>query len=417
MLIIMRKVVKTSIGIFLLIGLIALIVAVRWETPIEEQDQKQQASIPVDIMEVRTTIENKTLRYIGVVSPKQIQSLSFKNPGKLQQIFVEEGDDVEEKTVLATMDTRDVSYELELAKKAMEAAHAQYQLGKKGASSQEIEQARLNVEKASQVQVFAEATFQEYKSLYEEGVISAKEYDQIELEAEIAQKDFEMATQIYETATNGADKELIEIYYRQYEQAKTQYEYVETIINDATLVSTIRGTIVEIPFEENTRIASGTPVIHIRQEGSNVVIGVTDSDFGKIELNQEVYVHGNNRMMEGKVLRKKNIPDPSTHLYTVEIYLEEKDTLIGEIVECEITIGTEEAIKIPMQAIVVQDESYVYVYESGQARRRTVQVEGFKDNYVVIKGLSEGEKLIVQNVKHMSDGKNVALVREGEDYD
>ncbi len=158
-------------------------------------------------------------------------------------------------------------------------------------------------------------------------------------------------------------------------------------------------------------------MIHIRQEGSNVVIGVTDSDFGKIELNQEVYVHGNNRMMEGKVLRKKSIPDPSTHLYTVEIYLEEKDTLIGEIVECEITIGTEEAIKIPMQAIVVQDESYVYVYESGQARRRTVQVEGFKDNYVVIKGLSEGEKLIVQNVKHMSDGKNVALVREGEDYD
>ncbi len=55
---------------FLLIGLIVLIVAVRWETPIEEQDQKQQASMPVDIMEVRTTIENKTLRYIGVVFTK-----------------------------------------------------------------------------------------------------------------------------------------------------------------------------------------------------------------------------------------------------------------------------------------------------------------------------------------------------------
>ncbi len=70
---------------------------------------------------------------MGSFSPKQIQSLSFKNPGKLQQIFVEEGDDVEEKTVLATMDTRDVSYELGVGKKAMEAAHAQYQLGKKGA--------------------------------------------------------------------------------------------------------------------------------------------------------------------------------------------------------------------------------------------------------------------------------------------
>ncbi len=41
-------------------------------------------------------------------------------------------------------------------------------------SSQEIEQARLNVEKASQVQAFAEATFQEYKSLYEEGAIQQK---------------------------------------------------------------------------------------------------------------------------------------------------------------------------------------------------------------------------------------------------
>ena len=407
-----KKLIKLSILFVALIAVIILIVIERAQTKYNVLEQDKQQSIPVEVFEVKASSYDETLNYIGAISAEQVQTLSFKSPGKIQTIAVEEGDFVEKGMVIAKLDTSDLMFEIQAAKKAMEAAYAQYQLSLKGATSQELEQARLAVEKADQVYAFKKETLEEYEVLYATAVISKKEYEQMKLETQVALNDYNTAIQVYETAKNGAEEERIELYYHQYEQAKTDYEYKQTGVDDATLTATVDGTVIGLPYEENTLVPAGQPVVNIRQEGANILIGVTDKDYEKIEVNQPVIVQVNDEQMQGRVLRKKNIPDRATHLYNVEIYLEEKNVLIGKIVECKIIIGKKEGIMIPIQSAIVNGESYVYIYDEGKARRRTIKVEDFIGDQIIVSGLESGELLIVSNAKKVADNKAVTISGE-----
>jgi HlyD family secretion protein len=304
-------------------------------------------------------------------------------------------------------------FEIEATQKAMEAAYAQYQLSAKGSSSQELEQARLMVDKAQEVYSFQETTLKEYERLYSEGVISNKEYEQAVLEANVALNDLNTAKQAYDSAINGADDELLQLYYSQYEQAKINYNHKQTLLEDAVLTSTISGTIIELPYEENTMIPAGQPVVHIRRDGANISIGVTSEDYEKIHVEDPVFVKDDSdRMREGIVLRKNNIPDQATHLYDVEVYLEEEDILIGKIVECRIIIGQKEGIMIPIQSAIVNGETYVYIYEGGQAWRRPVDIQSILDDQIIVTGLNDGDSLIISNIKKVNEGKAVSIIGE-----
>ena len=115
-------------------------------------------------------------------------------------------------------------------------------------------------------------------------------------------------------------------------------------------------------------IPAGQPVVHIRRDGANISIGVTSEDYEKIHVEDPVFVKDDSdRMREGIVLRKNNIPDQATHLYDVEVYLEEEDILIGKIVECRIIIGQKEGIMIPIQSAIVNGETYVCLLYTSDA--------------------------------------------------
>jgi HlyD family secretion protein len=408
-----KKIIR-NIGIFLTLGLIiGFIVFQREQVKQENINEEQELSIPVEVMMVEKAQYDETLNYIGSITADHIQSLSFKSPGKILGINVQQGDYVEQGDILMQLDTSDLLFEIEAAQKAMEAAYAQYQLSAKGSSSQELEQARLMVDKAQEVYSFQETTLKEYERLYSEGVISNKEYEQAVLEANVALNDLNTAKQAYDSAIEGADDELLQLYYSQYEQAKISYNHKQTLLEDAVLTSTISGTIIELPYEENTMIPAGQPVVHIRRDGANISIGVTSEDYEKIHVEDPVFVKDDSdRMREGIVLRKNNIPDQATHLYDVEVYLEEEDILIGKIVECRIIIGQKEGIMIPIQSAIVNGETYVYIYEGGQAWRRPVDIQSILDDQIIVTGLNDGDSLIISNIKKVNEGKAVSIIGE-----
>lgn len=408
-----KKIIR-NIGIFLTLGLIiGFIVFQREQVKQENINKEQELSIPIEVMMVEKAQYDETLNYIGSITADHIQSLSFKSPGKILDINVQQGDYVEQGDILMQLDTSDLFFEIEAAQKAMEAAYAQYQLSAKGSSSQELEQARLMVDKAKEVYSFQETTLKEYERLYSEGVISNKEYEQAVLEANVALNDLNTAKQVYDSAIEGADDELLQLYYSQYEQAKINYNHKQTLLEDAVLTSTISGTIIELPYEENTMIPAGQPVVHIRRDGANISIGVTSEDYEKIHMGDPVFVRDDSDMMrEGIVLRKNNIPDQATHLYDVEVYLEEEDILIGKIVECRIIIGQKEGIMIPIQSAIVNGETYVYIYEGGQAWRRPVDIQSILDDQIIVTGLNDGDSLIISNIKKVNEGKAVSIIGE-----
>ncbi|PKM56309.1 MAG: hypothetical protein CVU98_11510 [Firmicutes bacterium HGW-Firmicutes-3] len=412
-----KKITKVLIVFAVIASIIGIIVVQRNQTKLRKMVEETESIIPVTVMPIEITKYEEVLSYIGAVQTDGVQSLSFKSPGKIKTIYVKEGDVVEAGDPLATLDTIDITFELDGARLAMEGAYAQYQLELKGATSQEVEQVRLALEKAKEVYDFKLNTSNEMKQLYDEGIISRKEYDLVVLETSMAQKDYETTNQAYMTVMEGSDPSLLDLYYSNYEQAKTLYEHKQTLIRDASLIAPISGTIVSLPYEVNTLIPAGQPVVHIRKEGAVVAIGITSLDYTKMGVGDNVRIYKDAKLIDGVISRKSNIPDSATHLYQLEVSIEEQNLLMGEIVECEIVVGQKEGILIPIEAVVVDGETYVYIQVAHEARRKTIIIEEIIDDRIMVTGLEVGDALILQNIKKINEGTKITVINEVKDDD
>jgi len=412
-----KKFTKVLIVFAVIASIIGIIVVQRNQTKLQKMVEETESIIPVTVMPIEITLYEEVLSYIGAVQTDGVHSLSFKSPGKIKTLQVKEGDVVKTGQVLATLDTVDITYELDGARQAMEGAYAQYQLAQKGATPQEIQQARLAVEKAKEVYDFKVTTSGEMKQLYDEGILSKKEYDLVILDTTMAQKDYETANQIYIKIIEGTDPSLLDLYYSNYEQAKTMYEHKESLIQDASLTASINGTVISLPYEINTMIPAGQPVVHIRKDGSVVALGITQKDYPKIEVGDNVRVQRHEKHINGLVSRKSNIPDITTHLYQLEVSIDEAHLLMGEIVECEIVLGQKEGIIIPIESVIVDEETYVYVQVENRARRKKIIIDKIIDDKIIITGLDVGDALILENIKKINDGTIISVINEVKNDD
>lgn len=158
-----------------------------------------QLTIPVEA-------KNVTLRITasGKVVPVQTVNISPKNPGVLGQLYVEQGDRVQQGQILARMDVGDIEaqirqyranlaqsqaqldearagnrpQEIDQAKARLAQAQAQLSQARAGNRSQEIEQAQAQVQSAQAQVNFTQARVNRYRQLTRTGATSQNELDQ-----------------------------------------------------------------------------------------------------------------------------------------------------------------------------------------------------------------------------------------------
>lgn len=105
-----------------------------------------------DITRLTVPVEAKniTLRITasGKVEPVQSVNVSPKNPGQLAQLYVEQGDRVEQGQVLARMDVGDIQAQILQYRANLAQAQAQLDQARAGSRPQEIDQARARLAQA-----------------------------------------------------------------------------------------------------------------------------------------------------------------------------------------------------------------------------------------------------------------------------
>jgi len=85
----------------------------------------------------------------GRILPEARVGLMFETPGRVVEVFVEEGDEVEEGDVLARLDTNQLAVQIEQAQAALASAEAQLAELLATPRPKEIEQAEANLQSAS----------------------------------------------------------------------------------------------------------------------------------------------------------------------------------------------------------------------------------------------------------------------------
>jgi len=298
------------IGIFLLIVIAAVLLFI--------SQAKHQAAI---------SRERDSLTATGTVEAKKVMA-SFKVPGKIANLLVDEGSKVEQGQDLASLDNRELTSKLTQARGAFEAASAQARQasGSVPLTSQQvettIEQTRAKVAQAEVGVTDAGQQLERARALHDSGAIANKSFDD-------AKNNFDLAQNKLNEAQSGLDQALsarlkVEVAQSQYEatvgqsnQAGGAVEEAQAYLDNSLLRAPISGYITQKLLEQGEMVNAGTPVLEITDiQHTYIKIFITESKIGRVRLGQAAEVTVDSfpdRVIPGKVVWINNAGDFAVH--------------------------------------------------------------------------------------------------------
>jgi HlyD family secretion protein len=403
-------------------------------------------------------VERGTLRVsvdaTGSVAPETRLELNFKSAGRVAEIMVEEGDQVEAEESLARLETADLEQaliqaqaslaisEAQLAQTedgpsaedlasawaALESALADYEEVKAGPSQEDItvdkadmEKARIALEKAqadydkiswqtglgatTQASTLQQASvdYERARAQYELTVDHPTDSELKQAEAQIAQARATLAA-LEEEPTS---EELV-IARAQVTQARSALTQAQLNLEEATLVAPFDGTVVDVNIEVGQMVNSGTPVIVLTNLTNYYVdLYVDETEIGQVQIGQPVLITPDafpDEEIEGEVMAIKSIGTVSGGIVTYEVRVEIASTEvpIKPDMTASATVVVEEkenVLLIPNRAIRREgDVEYAEVLVGTEVRRVAIATGASNDAVTeVTAGLEQGD-LVVTNV-------------------
>ena len=374
-----------------------------------KEEQKTEKIIPVSVYRVSEQEKQYYSRYTGTVQPEKTVKLSFKTGGRVEYIAVKKGDSVKKGDVLASLEKTDLLYAESLAKSQLEIALAQYEKAAGGATEEEIEQARLNVMKASEAYNYAKERFREAEELYQDGTVTKQVYEQALLEVRIRDADLRLANEVLSQVQKGAREEDLKVLAAQVNTAETEYSYRRNQLSEAVLRAPADGTVLDVLCEEGEITGAGYPVIVLRTGEKIVYVGVTEEELKNISEDTEVTVEKDGKVFEARIKSVSELPDPMTGLYNIEIACDKLDLPLGAVVAVNFSMGNRRGFYIPISAVLNDGSDYVFVVSDDRVQRRSITIEEAFNFDVRVTGINEGDLVLIAGMGRVSPGDRVVV--------
>ena len=189
--------------------------------------------------------------------------VSGKVPGRILQLYAEEGQQVNVGDTLVMIDSPEVRAKLSQANAAKSAAMAQQQKAKRGARSETIEGAYEMWQKAEIGVEITKKSYDRVERLFQRGVVTAQNRDEVEAKYKAAVATAAAAKSQYNMAKNGADNEDKLSSLALVDKAKGAIEEVEAFLAETILLSPISGEITEVFPASGELVATGSPIMNI----------------------------------------------------------------------------------------------------------------------------------------------------------
>ena len=176
--------------------------------------------------------------------------------GIIRSLYFDEGDWVEQGTVLAEIDREKKEIELAQAKARLAETEAQLTLLIKGLRDKEVERVWETFLESQVLLKDSEREYKRIQKLFDEGVVDLGSRDKAEAVYETAQKRYAIARKNYEIAKEGSRKEEIQAGEAVKDAAEAQVRLIERQLKDATITIPLHGVISE-RYVELGRICIG----------------------------------------------------------------------------------------------------------------------------------------------------------------
>ena len=364
----MKKQVKIAIAAVVVLGFAGL-VATRMMKP---QEEIQTKGLPAVTLTTATegSIE-QTTALMGTVQPSDTYYITPKVAGELVEIYVQNGQSVEEGAPIAKIDNQK---QIDAAKSQMEAANA-------------------SVQAASQQAATAQDAVNRMTPLYESGDISVQSYNQTANSAKAA------ASQVDAAKAQAAS-------------AKLNYE---TQVEFATVTAPAAGVVQNQNMTLHGMVSQSSQLCVITGTGAKVVkFNVTEEVLQNLTMGQTVTVEKNGTSYSGTITKLTKLVDPQSGLFPVEATLSGAGALSdGSSTKLSLVAAkADHALLVPVDAVYYSGGNpYVYTYENGLVKRVFITT-GISDDqyYEVTDGLDGTEQIVNSWTDDIYDGAEVRIV-------
>ncbi len=325
--------------------------------------------LTVEMVTLQPADFERILYFTANIESEETAAVVTKVPGRtVLEVFVHEGDPVKKGDRLATLDDSLVE--------------------------QQILQARAVLGKASVYASTAGAEYRRMAELYEERVISRRQFEQAEGESKGAA--------------------------RQVQEAKAALGQLQIMMGYHILEAPIDGIVLARNINPGDTSSQGAAFLLSRQENVKISGSVPEKAYSSVQLGQNVTVEVDalpSRIFSGRVSRIFPFLDPAARTGTVEVLLSSEGVLVpGMFARVTLSTGSHEGLALPREALDTlpgTGETICYVVSDDKAVLRKITPGAEREGLVeVLSGVEPGELVIAVRSEKIRDGSIVRSVRK-----
>jgi multidrug efflux pump subunit AcrA (membrane-fusion protein) len=375
--------------------------------PAVEADQP----VPVQLRTPNRVHEPVSVSASGSVEANVTALTAFQVSGRVAEVYAEEGQFVKQGQLLAELEVSDYKNAYDAAAGQASAAEAGALQARNGLRPQELEQARVDFERAQD-------EYQRMKFLYDHQSLAANDFHKIEAAYLAAQQRYDMAQQ-------GTRDEQKQSASGQARAAKAQLAEAGKHLKDCQLRAPITGFIGMRRINVGDTIAQGNPVFSVLDlDPVKVRVGIPEAEIGNVHEGARAVVtipSLNNQRFEGKVEAVGVSADPVSRTFTTKISIPNTAHLLraGMVSESLVYGSTMvDALTVPGSAVLrdARGLSQVYVYDGTRQRvfARYVELGILIGSEVEIKsGLRPFDQIVIAGQQNLHEGALVQLAGGG----
>lgn len=211
--------------------------------------------------------EDERVTAQGFIECKMLR-LASKLAGRIDRLYVEEGDSVVRGDTLYIISTPELDAKLLQVEALLDGAKALEAKAQAGTRKPLVASAHDMWQKAKVGVSFALQTYSRVGRLYEQGVVTAQKRDEAYAALEAARATERAAKSQYLLAVEGASREDKEAAAAQVQQAQSVVLEVERYLADRVVLSPVDGVVSTIVANAGEIVGSGYPVVVVAESGS-----------------------------------------------------------------------------------------------------------------------------------------------------
>jgi HlyD family secretion protein len=359
---------------------------------------------------------NVTIKASGSVVPFQTVNVSPKVSGRLQELYVEQGDKVTKGQILARMDDSNIVPQIMQAKASLAGAQANLERLRNGSRPEDIAAAAARVESARARAALAREKVSRYKDLANQGAITRDRLDELSAdEAATSANLLEQQRQL-DQLKNGSRSEEIAQASAQMQEAIARLRIAEVQLEDTIIRAPFAGKITQkftnvgsfvtpTTSASATTSATSTSIVAVAND-LEILAKVPEVDIGQIRVGQAVEIVAEaypDKIFKGRVrlIAPEAIVEQNVTSFQVRVTLETGKNELQSGMNTDLKFmgeSVKNALVVPTVAIVTENNQTGLLFpdENNKPQFRPVTLGMTINNRTqVLKGVNPGDRVFL----------------------